>query len=115
MSKRRLPVAHRVVVQLAKVDDGEQISKGGIITRASLTESELRREMSAQEEGIVVAIGPTAFKDFGGAEAWCNVGDKVFIVRYSGTNFIDEETGDMFRIINDEDIYAIIQEDKVHE
>lgn len=113
--KRRLPVAHRILVQLERVDDGEQRSAGGIITRRSLTDSELQRDMAAQEEGTVVAIGPTAFKDFGGGEAWCKEGDKVFIVRYSGTNFVDKETGDMFRIINDEDIYAIIQEDKVDE
>ena len=112
MSKKRIPVAHRVLVKLENIDAGELLSEAGLILRRALTENEIRREMAAQEEGTIVALGPTAFKDFGDGSKWCNVGDKVFIVRYSGTNFMDEETKEMFRIINDEDIYAIIQEDR---
>lgn len=108
--KQRIPVAHRVLVKLDKIDAEEQRSEAGIILRGGLTDSEIRREMSAQEEGTVEAIGPNAFKGYGDDTPWCEVGDKVFIVRYSGTNFVDEETKDMFRIINDEDIYAIIRE-----
>lgn len=111
MSKMRVPVAHRVLVKLEGIDSGEQKSEAGIILRRGLTQDEIRREMAAQEEGTVVAIGPTAFKDFGDGTEWCKVGDKVFIVRYSGTNFIDEDTKEMFRIINDDDIYALIREE----
>ena len=110
LMKQRIPVAHRVLVKLDKIDAGEQRSEAGIILRSGLTESEIHREMSAQDEGIVEAIGHNAFKDFGDGTPWCEIGDKVFIVRYSGANFIDEDTKEMFRIVNDADIYAIIRE-----
>ena len=96
-----LPCGHRVLV---KIDEVEEKTAGGIVLP--------KTTQSQQEEagifGTVVAVGETAWKDFGGRN-WANVGDRVMISRYGG--FIAQEPGtvEKFRILNDEDIVAVIR------
>ena len=103
---RIVPTAHRVLVQLEPV---EETTKGGIIISSSDTR---KREQVAQETATVVKIGPTAFKDFGDGTPWCKEGDKVKIVRHSGNIIKDPDSDNMYSVINDEDIYAILQEEE---
>ncbi len=97
------PTGFRVLVELERL---EEVSDGGIVLAR---EDGGVREQSGQEMATVVALGPSAFKGFDDGTPWCEVGDKVRIARYSG-NVIED--GDKFySIINDEDIYATIEED----
>lgn len=96
-----LPLLHRI---LLKLDDVEKKTESGIVIPEMVTE----RERKAIEIGTVVAIGPTAFKDFGGAEDTLSIGDKVIIARYSGKEVKDKD--EAFIVVNDEDILCITKE-----
>jgi chaperonin GroES len=95
-----IPCGHRVLV---KIDEVEEKTSGGIV---------IPKTTAAQQEeagifGTLVAVGETAWKDFGG-RSWAAVGDRVMIARYGG--FIAQEPGtaEKFRILNDEDIISRI-------
>ena len=55
-----------------------------------------------------MAVGDTAWKDFGG-RAWACVGDKVVIAKYGGFVIEDPETKERYRLLNDEDIVAVLR------
>jgi len=95
------PLLHRI---LLKLNDVEKKTASGIVIPESVTE----KERKAVEIGTVVALGATAFKDFGGDEATLKVGDKVIIARYSGKEVQDGD--DKFIVVNDEDVLCIIKE-----
>ena len=102
--KIKEPCGHRVVVKLRKV---EEKTESGIVIA---TTTNLKREQYGVEEAYVTAVGKTAFKAFDDGEPWCEVGDLVAITKYSGKDYEDPETGDIYRVINDEDIMAILEE-----
>jgi co-chaperonin GroES (HSP10) len=101
-----VPTGFRVLVELDRL---EKTSTGGIILAR---EGGDRRHQAGQETATVVALGPTAFKGFDDGEPWCKVGDRVRIVRYSGNTIEDEKNEKMYSIINDEDVYAVIEDEE---
>lgn len=103
--KIKKPCGHRVVVKLKKV---EETSKGGIVIASS---QNLKREQYGVEEAYVTQIGKTAFLAFDDGEPWCAVGDLVAITKYSGKDYEDKDTGDIYRIINDDDIMAVLEDE----
>lgn len=103
------PAGHRVLVKLKTVETGDKKSTGGIIIE-HLAGYKAEAEQYATQEAYVVELGPTAYRDFSDGNAWCKVGDLVRIGKYRGENLKDEESGDVYRIIQDEDVVAIIEE-----
>lgn len=104
------PAGHRVLVRLKLEEEvKEVVSKGGIITEIKDNKI-IEREKYATQEAHVVTLGMTAFKAFDDGEAWCKTGDLVLICKYSGDDRKDPDTGDIYRIINDEDIMAVHRE-----
>jgi len=119
---RILPVGHRVLVRIEKV---EETTKGGIVLPGKLVES----EALAQQFGTVEAIGRTCWTDLGNkqvkkyqdncvveekvSDAWCNVGDKVLFQRHAGMRIPDNDGGFLEDLIllNDIDITAICVEE----
>ena len=96
------PVLHRI---LLKLDDVEEVTASGIIITKELVE----KERKAVEIGTIVAIGETAFKDYGGSPNTVSIGDRVIIAKYSGKEVKDlDET--KYVVVNDEDILVIIKE-----
>ena len=69
-----------------------------------------RRVSADSDTGDVLAIGPLAFKDWGGKEVapWYKVGDKVYYSKYGAKVLRDGK--DFYIILNYEDVLAIIQE-----
>lgn len=96
-----VPAGHRVLV---KVDEAEEVSKGGIIIAKTIAD----KQTEANIFGTLVAVGETAWKDFGG-RSWAVVGDRVAIAKYGGFVIEDPDTGERFRLLNDEDICAVIR------
>ena len=96
-----VPCGHRVLV---KIDEVEEKTAGGIVIPKTTAE----RQEEAGIFGTIVAIGETAWKDFGG-RSWASIGDRVMIAKYGG--FIAQEPGtaEKFRVLNDEDIVAVIK------
>ena len=95
------PVGHRVLV---KPEIVEEVSKGGIILAPTARDAEQRGVMT----GEVVAVGPQAWDGFSDGKPWAEVGDRVVFERYGGLAVTDEEDGLEYRIMNDEDIDAVI-------
>lgn len=90
---------------LVKPDDVEELSKGGIILRPD------DREKLVITTGIILAIAEGAWSDKPEG-SYPQVGDKVVFAKYAGSEIvIDEETGTKARLMVDEDIKAIIQEE----
>ena len=94
------PVGHRILVL---PDEVEKTTKSGIIMA---THSQHRREEMAQTEGLVVAIGSTAYADQ--KTPWCEVGDRVIFARYVGTERLGAD-GRTYRIISDLDVVAVVE------
>lgn len=94
------PAGHRVLVQVEEI---EEKTKGGIfIVNAD-------KQTEANIYGRIVAIGPNAWKAFDDGVAWAEVGDKVAFAKYGGFVIEDPETKEQYRLLNDEDITAVIR------
>ncbi len=94
------PAGHRVLVLPDEVDE-----KSGSIYLPAETRA---RMGDAQIFGTVVEVGATAFKAFDDGHAWCNVGDKVAFAKYGGFIIKDPDDNKLYRLLNDEDICAVI-------
>lgn len=100
------PCGHRLVVKPVKLEDIDPTLASAKRSGLVLLETSERAEQSAVDQGVVITIGATAFKDFGG-EAWCNVGDTVVYARHAGKRIKDTD-GVEYLALNDEDVVAVI-------
>jgi co-chaperonin GroES (HSP10) len=91
-----------------------RVSKGGI----ELPDEVHERERLAINVGLVMALGPLAYKDKskfatsqdrgGGWTPWCKEKDWVLFGKYAGSRFkID---GGELRLLNDDEILAVIED-----
>ena len=91
------PLGYRVLVSKEKP---EETSAGGIV----IIDDTRRTEHAAETRATIVAIGNKAWTD--NEASRCEVGDKVFIVKYSGMAISSDRYSDV--LVNDEDIIARI-------
>lgn len=107
MMRNLQPAGHRVLVKLiTPKDEVEEVSESGIVL--AIKDKRTRNaEKYATQEAYVVSLGINAFKAFDNGDPWCKVGDKVLICKYSGENRDDIEDGQVYRLINDDDIHGI--------
>lgn len=101
------PVGHRLLV---KVDEANLETDWGFEIV-----SDKKLENAYQIIGTLVAIGDQAWKAFGPnftGEPWAKVGDRVMFAEYAGKTVIDPETEEMYKLMNDEDITAIVEGEK---
>ncbi len=101
------PAGYRLLI---KKLDVEEKTESGIIT---MTADQKKRDEGGQNKGIIVAMGPVAFKgyrgaiDLKGSEDWgCKIGDIIEFRRYDGQAPQLEGYEDYF-YINDEDVVAV--------
>jgi co-chaperonin GroES (HSP10) len=96
---------HRVLI---KPDPLEEEVNGIIIVHD-------KREEGATVTGIVAAVGPTCWnaydKDHPDWKPWCKIGDHIVYAKYSGKDITDPNTGDKYRLINDEDVQVVLHEE----
>ena len=91
------PLTDRVVI---KSVEAEETTKSGIILTAAAQEKPAIAE--------IIAVGPGGIVDGKEVEMFVNVGDKVLISKYSGTEVkID---GVEYSIVRQEDILAVVEE-----
>lgn len=90
-------VGHRLLVFL---HPSERKTESGIVIPDGIAEREDMKQMRA----TVVQVGFEAYMD--DPRPWCNVGDIVYIAKYSGQN-VDGKDGKKYRILNDHDITAV--------
>lgn len=90
------PLADRVVI---KSVEAEETTKSGIILTAAAQEKPSIAE--------VVAVGPGGTVDGKEVEMFVNVGDKVLISKYSGTEV--KVDGVEYSIVRQDDILAVVE------
>lgn len=95
------PSGHRVLI---KPETVEEKTQGGIILAATTQQ----RDQQATMRGTVVKVGVNAWKAFDDGAPWAKEGDYVVFRKYAGEVIKDDETE--FRVINDEDILAVVRE-----
>ncbi len=101
-------VNFRIVVQDEEV---KETSEGGIILAR---DERLEKERAAKAK--VVSIGPTAFKAYRTIEEGKEVnghcplkaGDVIHYSPHTGLKVVDEEDGQVYRIITDDDVMALV-------
>ncbi|WRS26271.1 co-chaperone GroES [Oscillospiraceae bacterium MB08-C2-2] len=90
------PLADRVVIKMVEADEK---TKGGIILAGSAKEKPQVAE--------VVAVGPGGLVDGKDVDMYVDVGDKILISKYAGTEVkID---GEDYTILRQSDILAIVE------
>lgn len=75
-------------------------------------ENQYTRDRASVDQGVVLTLGKTAFRDFGG-DPWCEVGDYVAYARHSGKYVKDPDTNEDILVLNDEDIICRITKKEV--
>jgi len=107
-----VPLGHRLLVKPETIEDVDDAFASAKRAGIQIVGTERQREQAAVEKGIVIAMGDTAFKDFGGVP-WCKVGDVVGYTRYGG-KFIKDGDVD-YIILNDEDVICRYAEKESNE
>lgn len=88
---------------LIEVDEAESISSGGIIIPPTLRQAEQLR----LTKGTVLRCGPDVDARFGG-ERSLEAGSRIIFAKYGGFHLQDQSRKRDFRLINDEDVLAIV-------
>lgn len=99
-----VPCGHRILVKPERVEDTDPAYKAAKELGFKFVDSNLKQEQAAIDRGFVIAIGPTAFKDYGG-DAWCAVGDRIAFAKYGG-KFVTPDA----LILNDEDVVCVLKD-----
>jgi co-chaperonin GroES (HSP10) len=106
------PLLHRILVKQHKLDEVDQTLKRAKASGIIIAEHEdTKRAQAGVDKGIVVAIGPTAYRDFN-TEVPIKVGDTVAFARFSGKTITDPEDEEEYVALNDEDLVAVLTENK---
>lgn len=99
---------HRVLVKPDTLQEYDPVFQSARKAGIELVKTTERQEATAVDTGVVIQIGPTAYKDFGGADNWCRVGDKVSYTRHGGKFVSDPDNADeKWLVLNDEDIVMV--------
>ena len=102
------PLLHRILIKPMDFTEFDQTVKEARRLGLVMPETDdMKRAQATVDIGTVVAIGPTAFRDFG-TDCPINVGDRVNYARFSGK--ILEENGEKFVLLNDEDCLCKVKE-----
>ena len=106
-----IPAGHRILVRPDKIEDVDPAYARAKQAGIHLIEDHQTRERAGVDKGTVLAIGSTAFRDFGG-DAWCSEGDHIAYARHAGKWVKDPDTDEDVLILNDEDVCCIIKQTK---
>lgn len=104
------PCGHRLLVKPYKHADVDDVMKNHkeFLKDFKIVGTETRNDASV-DKGIVLKIGPTAWKDFN-SDPWCKVGDEIVFAKFSGKLVTDQEDGLDYFVLNDSDVVAVTKE-----
>lgn len=79
----------------------EEMTSGGIILPKTVQD----REQREATIGILVAVGPGAWKDLDDGSPWAEAGNKISYPRHAGVTMTGQD-GEAYVLINDNDVLA---------
>lgn len=104
-----VPTLHRILVKADKLEDVDKTFVKAKQMGIVIPEHEDRKRAQAGvDKGIVIAVGPTAFRDFN-SESPIKEGDYIAYARFGGKIITDPDTDEDFVVLNDEDIVCIFK------
>jgi co-chaperonin GroES (HSP10) len=103
------PCGHRLVVKAYKHAEVDEVKKKhqDFLKTLTVVGTETRDDVSV-DRGVVIDIGPTAWKDFHGTP-WCKKGDEIIFAKFAG-KFVKDTDNEDYCILNDEDVIAVTKE-----
>ena len=103
-----VPLLHRIIVRQQKLNEAhkeyQRAEALGIVIPAH---EDNKRAQAGVDKGTVVAIGPTAYRDFN-TDIPVKIGDVVAFARFSGKTITDPTDDEEYVALNDEDLVAIL-------
>ncbi len=103
------PSGHRVLIKQEHYDETDDVFKSARAAGIEIVKDKATRYQESVDKGLVVAVGPTAWKDFGSIP-WAEVGDIVVYAKLSGQRVEDpEDKNTYFVVVNDEDVVAVLK------
>jgi co-chaperonin GroES (HSP10) len=106
-----VPCGHRLVIKPFALEEHDEVYARAKRAGLELLPIDERKQQVNIDQGTVVAIGPSAFKDFGG-DAWCSVGDVIGFAKFGGKYIKDPGTKEDFLVLNDEDVICVLKKDE---
>ena len=101
-------VLHRILVRQDKLEEADKsYAKMKELNLVLPDNDDRKRAQVGVDQGTVVDIGNTAYRDFGTTPP-IKVGDKVAYARFSGKLITDPQTDEEFVALNDEDVIAVL-------
>ena len=102
------PLLHRIIVLQNKLEETNKdylrAAQAGLIIP---DHPDKTRAQAGVDTGTVVAIGPTAYRDFN-TEVPVKIGDIVAFARFSGKTVIDPTDDVEYVALNDEDLVVVL-------
>lgn len=102
------PLLHRIIVKQQKLEEADKTyARAKAIGLEIAQHDDNKRAQAGVDKGVVVAIGPTAYRDYN-TDIPIKVGDMVAFARYGGKTIIDPKDQEEYVALNDEDLVAIL-------
>lgn len=106
------PLLHRILVKQQKLTEAhKEYARAEALGIVIPEHEDNKRAQAGVDKGIVVSIGPTAYRDFNTAVP-IKIGDTIAFARYSGKTIVDPEDEEEYVALNDEDVVAILTGNK---
>ena len=106
-----IPSGHRVLVKQERYDEHDAVFKSAKAAGLEIVKDGGVRYQASVDKGVIVLIGPTAWKAFDDGQPWAAIGNTVVFARNAGKTVEDPEDKDStYLVLNDEDIVAVIKE-----
>lgn len=103
-----VPLLHRIIVKQQKLNEAHKEYQRAEAMGIIIPEHEdNKRAQAGVDKGTVVALGPTAYRDFN-TDVPVKVGDVVAFARFSGKTIVDPKDDEEYVALNDEDLVAIL-------
>jgi co-chaperonin GroES (HSP10) len=100
-------VGYKVLLKLKKLELEAEVKTDWGFQLEVKNKDRLENEKRGSQEAYVVQIAPNAFKAYDDGTPWCKVGDLVLTPKYSGHDMHDIEEGEIYRLVNDDDILLV--------
>lgn len=102
-------VLHRILIKQDKLEESDKTYVKMRELNMVLPELEdKKRAQAGVDTGTVIAIGGTAFRDFG-TDPPIAVGDRIAYARFAGKFIIDPSDEQEYVVLNDEDVVCIFK------